>query len=199
MLPDANSLSSRAQNRGFCALFGFGTLIFGHFEHKIGVFVLFWPSQPSFSGFSSTKSRFLCALPVAYLPQRPLPATNLIRRRSTPVWLALWHIWAGCGCRLAGAQLQDGKWCFPTALRGRTCRCAAPERLLQRRRPRHGRGRAALATMSWCHSEEAAAKGAPSGSCTAPSGRCEEPPSGSRKAPSGSRKAPSGSRKILRR
>ena len=30
-------------------------------EHKIGVFVLFWPSQPSFSGISSTKSRFLCA------------------------------------------------------------------------------------------------------------------------------------------
>ena len=28
---------------------------------KIGVFVLFWPSGPSFSGVSSTKSRFLCA------------------------------------------------------------------------------------------------------------------------------------------
>ena len=30
----------RAQNRGFCALFGFGTLVFGLFEHKIEVFVL---------------------------------------------------------------------------------------------------------------------------------------------------------------
>ena len=30
----------RAQNRGFCALFGFGTPIFGRFEHKIGIFVL---------------------------------------------------------------------------------------------------------------------------------------------------------------
>ena len=30
----------RAQNRGFCALLAFLTLIFGHFEHKIGVFVL---------------------------------------------------------------------------------------------------------------------------------------------------------------
>ena len=29
-------------------------------EHKIGVFVLFWPSGPPFSGFSSTKSGFLC-------------------------------------------------------------------------------------------------------------------------------------------
>ena len=32
---------SRAQNRGFCALLGFGTLVFGLFEHKIGVFVRF--------------------------------------------------------------------------------------------------------------------------------------------------------------
>ena len=30
----------RAQNRGFCALLPFGTLIFGRFEHKIGIFVL---------------------------------------------------------------------------------------------------------------------------------------------------------------
>ena len=31
----------RAQNRGFCALLASGTLIFGHFEHKIGIFVRF--------------------------------------------------------------------------------------------------------------------------------------------------------------
>ena len=68
MLPDANFfsfyavlLSSRAQNRGFCALLPSGTPIFGSFEHKIGVFVLFLPPKPSFSGISSTKSRFLCA------------------------------------------------------------------------------------------------------------------------------------------
>ena len=30
-------------------------------EHKIEVFVLFWPPEPLFSGISSTKSRFLCA------------------------------------------------------------------------------------------------------------------------------------------
>ena len=29
-------------------------------EHKIGVFVLFWPSEPPFLGISSTKSAFLC-------------------------------------------------------------------------------------------------------------------------------------------
>ena len=61
MLPDANSLSSRAQNRGFCALLAFRTPVFGRFEHKIEVFVRFWASEPLFSGISSTKSRFLCA------------------------------------------------------------------------------------------------------------------------------------------
>ena len=61
-LPSRSPLtSSRAQNRGFCALFAFGTPIFGHFEHKIWVFVRFWPSKPPFSGFPSTKSAFLCA------------------------------------------------------------------------------------------------------------------------------------------
>ena len=35
MLPDANFLSSRAQNRVFCALFGSGTPVFGLFEHKM--------------------------------------------------------------------------------------------------------------------------------------------------------------------
>ena len=51
----------RAQNRHFCALFAFGTPIFGLPEHKIGVFVRFLPSEPPFSGISSTKSGFLCA------------------------------------------------------------------------------------------------------------------------------------------
>ena len=51
----------RAQNRGFCALLPSGTLVFGHFEHKIEVFVRFCPSKPTFSGVSSTKSAFLCS------------------------------------------------------------------------------------------------------------------------------------------
>ena len=33
-------------------------------EHKIGIFVRFLPSKPSISGFSSTKSGFLCAFGV---------------------------------------------------------------------------------------------------------------------------------------
>ena len=51
----------RAQNRGFCAFLGSGTPVFGVFEHKIRVFVRFWSLEPLFSGFSSTKSGFLCA------------------------------------------------------------------------------------------------------------------------------------------
>ena len=64
-LPSRSPLtSSRAQNRGFCALFAFGTPIFGLFKHKNRLFVLFCPPEPSISGFSSTKSPFLCAFGV---------------------------------------------------------------------------------------------------------------------------------------
>ena len=43
------------------------------FEHKIWFFVRFWGLEPLFSGFSSTKSRFLCAFGVwnpRFLPFR---------------------------------------------------------------------------------------------------------------------------------
>ena len=56
--------ASRAQNRGFCAFLAFRTLVFGLFEHKIGIFVRFLPSGPPLFGFSSTKSWFLCAFGV---------------------------------------------------------------------------------------------------------------------------------------
>ena len=55
-LRDPHFRAFRAQNRGFCALLPFETPVFGHFEHKIGIFVRFCPSEPLFSGFSSTKS-----------------------------------------------------------------------------------------------------------------------------------------------
>ena len=41
-------------------LYHFGRAQSGTFEHKIGFFVRFCPPKPSFSGFSSTKSAFLC-------------------------------------------------------------------------------------------------------------------------------------------
>ena len=61
MLPGANPLSSRAQNRHFCALLPFGTPVFWLFEHKIGVFVSEWAIFPLFSALQSTKSAFLCS------------------------------------------------------------------------------------------------------------------------------------------
>ena len=60
-LRDPRFRAFRAQNRGFCALLGSGTPVFRVFEHKIGIFVRFWGLEPSFSGFSSTKSAFLCS------------------------------------------------------------------------------------------------------------------------------------------
>ena len=48
----------RAQNRGFCALFAFGTAVFRVFEHKIGIFVRYSTLEPRFSGCSSTKVAF---------------------------------------------------------------------------------------------------------------------------------------------
>ena len=57
----ARSLPSRAQNRHFCALLPKIFPIFRPFEHKIEVFVRFWGLKPPFSGFSSTKSGFLCS------------------------------------------------------------------------------------------------------------------------------------------
>ena len=51
-------------------------------EHKIGIFVRFC---------QQVSSRWL-----------PRPATNLIWRRSTPVWLAIWRTWVG----FANSQLR---------------------------------------------------------------------------------------------
>ena len=45
MLPGANPLSSRAQNRGFCVRMGDFPPVFGTPEHKIGIFVLELPES----------------------------------------------------------------------------------------------------------------------------------------------------------
>ena len=73
----------RAQNRGFCALLPFGTPIFWHFEHKNGIFVSETAIFPWFWLFPSTKSAFLCALPVASLPQRPLQQSAIGKPQGT--------------------------------------------------------------------------------------------------------------------
>ena len=60
----ARNLTKNPQNRHFCALLPFGTLIFGHFEHKIEVFVRFLPLGPLFSGISSKRLRDYVLTPI---------------------------------------------------------------------------------------------------------------------------------------
>ena len=74
----------RAQNRGFCAFFGFGTPVFGLFEHKIGMFVRFLPPRPPFSGIPSTKSRFLCAFASKFLPDAAAVARSRALSAGSP-------------------------------------------------------------------------------------------------------------------
>ena len=92
----ALNLTKNPQNRGFCALFAFETPIFGHFEHKIGIFVSETAIFPWFWPLPSTKSRFLCAFASKFLPDSA-PASDKPHsaEKRTPVWLAIWRIWAG--------------------------------------------------------------------------------------------------------
>ena len=48
-------------------------------------------------------------LPDGSPPQRPRPATNLIRRRRSSVWLAIWRTWAG----FANSQHRDAALAIP--------------------------------------------------------------------------------------
>ena len=54
------SPSSRAQNRVFCAFLASETPVFGHFEHKIWVFVSEWAIFPRF-WVVLTQNRGFCA------------------------------------------------------------------------------------------------------------------------------------------
>ena len=104
MLPEANFLSpwyqspsSRAQNRGFCALLPFKTPIFGAFEHKIGVFVSERATFPRFCPLSSTKSAFLCAFTLRNPRFRASRAQNQGFCALLPVSFSrLCFLWAPC-------------------------------------------------------------------------------------------------------
>ena len=92
---DVLFLSSRAQNRCFCALLGSGTAVFGHFEHKIGIFVSEWAIFPVFCVVLSTKSGFLCAFG-AWNPRfRPFRAQKwgfcALLPFKTPIFLHFEH------------------------------------------------------------------------------------------------------------
>ena len=87
----------RAQNRVFCALLPSETLVFGLFEHKIGVFVRFYPSGPPFSAIPSTKSRFLCAFASKFFPimvfMGSLPTASSRWLFATAPWPATFSRW----------------------------------------------------------------------------------------------------------
>ena len=100
----ALNLTKNPQNRGFCAFFGFGTPVFGVFEHKIEVFVRFLPPKPLFSGISSTKSRFLCAFALRNPHFRAFRAQNrgfcALFAFGTPViWPLRAQNWHFCALR----------------------------------------------------------------------------------------------------
>ena len=66
-------------------------------EHKIGVFVRFYPPKPSFSGFSSTKSGFLCVFTLRNPHFRPFRAQNRGFCALLPASFSrLWFLWAPC-------------------------------------------------------------------------------------------------------
>ena len=86
---------SPSTKSGFCALLRSGTPVFWLFKHKIGVFVLFWPSEPPFSGISSTKSGFLCAFSLRAPHFRAFRAQNqgfcALLAFGTPVYRLFKH------------------------------------------------------------------------------------------------------------
>ena len=100
-LPDATCLSFRAQNRHFCALLPFGTLIFGLFEHKIGVFVSKWAIFPRF-WVVLTQNRHFCAR--GWLPrvqQCPLKPSRAHRSSAPPATCP-----AGCILQQCARQID---------------------------------------------------------------------------------------------
>ena len=123
-LRDPHFRAFRAQKGLFCVRNGNFSQVLAHSEHKIGVFVRFLPSKPPFSGISSTKSAFLCQkrryfpgfvpfraqnrgfcalLPASFFPMAPSASSKPhSAEKRTPVWLAIWRIWAG----FANSQLR---------------------------------------------------------------------------------------------
>ena len=85
------------------------------FKHKIGIFVLFWPSGPSFSGVSSTKSRFLCAFSLRHPCFRAFRAQNrgfcALLRSGTPVFGRFEH---RNGIFVSETAIFPWFWLFPS-------------------------------------------------------------------------------------
>ena len=131
-------LAFRAQNRGFCALLPSETLVFGHFEHKIGIFVSETAIFPWFWRLPSTKSGFLCAFASKFLPDAAWPgnscrmandATGGVGNSSAQtVGDHAPREWEDPQAKRCGGMERSGSLC------GRACRSAEANALRLRRR-----------------------------------------------------------------
>ena len=114
-------------------------------EHKIEVFVRFCPSGPSFSGVSSTKSRFLCAFGCQSSLFQVSRAQNCHFCARLLNWMSGWgtfppkeassHLRSRCTCAaVAPAQPILPLTLPPLHLRSRrTCAAVAPAEPLHMR------------------------------------------------------------------
>ena len=113
-----------------------GTLVFGHFEHKIGVFVLFCPSEPLFSALSSTKSRFLCAFALRNPCFRAFRAQNrgfcALLPFGTPIFGRFEH---KIGVFVRFCQQVSSRCCRSSSLHGTQCRVSRGAATLPHRLP----------------------------------------------------------------
>ena len=79
-------------------------------EHKIGIFVSETAIFPWFWPLPSTKLGFLCAFASKFLPDSASASSKPhSAEKRTPVWLAIWRIWAG----FANSQHRDAALATP--------------------------------------------------------------------------------------
>ena len=106
-LQNPHFLAFRAQNRGFCVRMGDFSEILGRFDTKSAFLCAFCLRNPHFQAFRAQKWDFCALLPASFFPmalRHGAPASNKPHsaEKSTPVWLAIWHTWAG----FANSQLR---------------------------------------------------------------------------------------------
>ena len=107
-------------------------------EHKLGIFVRFWPSEPPFSGVSSTKSGFLCAFASKFLPDAAAVARSMALSAGSPAERQLFLTDFRFAPWIAAAQTDAN-------LSAHLHRLPTPPAYLRRMRLQPGRGRCQMA------------------------------------------------------
>ena len=107
----ALNLTKNPQNRHFCALLGSGTLVFGHFEHKIEVFVRFYPPSPPFGRFEHIICIFVLGVAPAALSQMTLVQFYRWGDAAAEA-LNRWDdsLWDRCQWAAGRRPLGEGRW-----------------------------------------------------------------------------------------